>query len=401
MLADDLGTFIVVLDQRKALWASSIPNISFLYRISEDTFRDAIARVDKILYSWNSWFDDYPYQIDSQVILYRSILERAHNEYRILFQQQEQLLSNGTFCRSIAAAFGRMTTAQNLELLESDYVLCAPAWELHELANDNEILQKSMLQPIDWDDTRIHNLGELPGNALTRLPGAMHEAGSMITTLDIHLPALEDCSPLTSTMSNLQSVTASIQRLKSFSFSMRSLKYQESRPTILPHQAVELALFLNALLDTDSLETISISFETLWSLDDPPEFSLGSLISSRRWRKLKSFSGAGIPLHVAALAFFVKNLPNCVEKIDLDYPYLLTGSWAEVLDVLRECAVHVTLHDPCGAECADMSWEERSAILSSLARGSRYSPAELYLMKLTDRNPVERWCVEMRQAYGA
>jgi hypothetical protein len=54
----------------------------------------------------------------------------------------------------------------------------------------------------------------------------------------------------------------------------------------------------------------------------------------------------------------------------------------------KSVAKRTSLEDPYGAECASMEREKSMAIFDYRAAGSQYSPADQYIMGLTDRNPI-------------
>ncbi|PMD42898.1 hypothetical protein L207DRAFT_509500 [Hyaloscypha variabilis F] len=391
--AEDLQAFIgyqtATLDRDNASCAARTAHYSQLYGVPEDELLDAIAKVDKIVSIWATL--NSADQADEHVMIYKSVLDRAYQEYAFLFQQQEKLRADGTFVQSIAAAFRRMPTVQSLELCDTHLERGRLRWTHIELANDPEALRCSIVQPMHWAMTTFQNL-ELPlGDVLVQMPGAILEAGGMFTTLEIQVPGLQYCSILPSTASNLQSATASIQRLKSFNFRSREFMHPDVESMIEPTQLQDLEVFTCAL-HTNSLENISLEFHYSWRfhyLPRLPTFSLGPLISIRSWQNLKTFKCVGMPLHLTELESFVDNLTVGIDEVKFHSLYLLTGSWAAALDIMRKSvAKRTSLEDPYGAECASMEREKSMAIFDYRAAGSQYSPADQYIMRLTDCNPI-------------
>lgn len=128
-----------------------------------------------------------------------------------------------------------------------------------------------------------------------------------------------------------------------------------------------------------------------------PIASMAPILLSRSWPSLKELSFTG-PFHFQEL----RKLVNHIDKnVDLQWSgYLMDGSWAEVLDFLRDCRLHatITLGDVngsiAGAECENMSRAELDHIFRendftpSLASESR---AARYIRGWTTQNPVTDW----------
>jgi len=145
-----------------------------------------------------------------------------------------------------------------------------------------------------------------------------------------------------------------------------------------------------AVLDTASIQMIWLNLDFLWDKENLPSFSLGSILTLRTWQKLYSLSTSGLPLHLAELARFADRLSPTAKNMHMTNTYLLSGTWAEVLDTLRKKPTsHWEIGRLSGAECDSMSDEEKETIFGKLTiMYNDNSPANQYLRGIIDMNPL-------------
>jgi hypothetical protein len=98
---------------------------------------------------------------------YRTLLTRAHEEYRQKFNDQEKLWQEGNFIREIASAFARMPTATRLEIRDDDKdsLQRKPTISV-QAEDDEEAVVRATLLPVRWGEARLHNLGRPPVEAI-------------------------------------------------------------------------------------------------------------------------------------------------------------------------------------------------------------------------------------------
>jgi len=105
--------------------------------------------------------------------------------------------------------------------------------------------------------------------------------------------------------------------------------------------------------------------------------------------KLTDLSLQNFDLDYNDLVTFLRRLPKGMERLSLYNINLHTGSWREALDALREKKpTVVSLKDPGGAECEDMTKEEYSQLFQADTWGYR-TEAEAYILGIMPRSPFE------------
>lgn len=99
-----------------------------------------------------------------------------------------------------------------------------------------------------------------------------------------------------------------------------------------------------------------------FALDENAPVDMGSLLVSRHYRNLEILRLTECPLHLIELKRFLEGINGSI-YIFMDELFLLSGIWAEALDLIREKA-HWELYviRQHGAECDDMSEEDYEAI---------------------------------------
>lgn len=96
-------------------------------------------------------------------------------------------------------------------------------------------------------------------------------------------------------------------------------------------------------------------------------------------------------LRIEDLKQWRSGMRNPAPRVALNHVLLLSGSWMEVLDVLRANTelmnFHCSLLKPLGGECRRMRAADKRAIFGTTSQRGP-SPAELYIRGLTDVNPL-------------
>ena len=146
----------------------------------------------------------------------------------------------------------------------------------------------------------------------------------------------------------------------------------------------------STLLDSKSIEDMHLDVGFLRHPENPPLFSLGSIVTRRTWKNLSYLSWSEIPLHLRELEQFIERheTPNmCMWMKEMR---LLSGTWADALDIFRKKPTRrLTFEEPLGAECEELSDEEQKAIFRK-PHDAWYmsSRAEKYVKGCIDSNPL-------------
>ncbi|KAF3397365.1 hypothetical protein DPV78_007634 [Talaromyces pinophilus] len=136
-----------------------------------------------------------------------------------------------------------------------------------------------------------------------------------------------------------------------------------------------------------------LNFIMSFALDESAPVSMGSLLVPRHYPNLEILRLTDFPLHLKELKRFLEclNGPIC---FFMDELWLLSGTWAEALDLIREKAwwesYVVRQH---GAECDDMSEEDYEAIFGKdrLPSLSDAGTATRYVRGMIKNNPLSVW----------
>ena len=206
---------------------------------------------------------------------------------------------------------------------------------------------------------------------------------------------MEDYAALPSREDDLGTLTAAVQRLKHF-------KLSPERPAVALLSGTVAAemeypnRYLRAVLDTNNLETIFMNFSFLWQLDaEPSAFTLGSLITFRQWPKLRHLNLSKASLHFEELKKFVESMPTQLYLLSLYSMDLLSGTWAEALDVLRNTTKLAIMQGGSGAELDELSVAEKDAIFEKPTVWSTEwrhaleveNKVEAYIIGRSEQNP--------------
>ncbi|CAH0022441.1 unnamed protein product [Clonostachys rhizophaga] len=282
------------------------------------------------------------------------LLKTTHQRYQSLCAYQEEMLESGGFFAS--------SSCGNIE---------------DALCKDNVLPRLGLC---NFDATAM-KYGFTPRlcDMITKLPVAVHHAGAWLERIDIKLSQVESPSDLIPSPELRQQLPLAMQRLRKF-----TIRCQGNINGELSQDA--LYDMFGSCLDTGSLREISIDMS---QMREPDKLGVGKIITSRRWQNLSYLFLRDVAFHFSELQLFVSRAPKSFSYFWVESVYLLSGTWAEVLDTLREKPLidRVQLEKPLGAECADMSAEELKRIFDREDLFFR-SQAERYIARLIPHNSL-------------
>lgn len=404
-MEDDEDADVEGLSERRQEAAVVLANVKALLktwgRISLEGMEDSIG-------SWSVDFDksnqdcmalrrrNSGEQDKSEVERHLQLLHIAHQLYRLRFEDQERLRQNNAFAERFAAAMARMPKAKGIEFHDfkrpqnqslpedgdgEQSISFLP--ETDEYAGLVDI--ESLVQPMSWDDATDRQLGEPPIELLFRLPTAMHHAGARLDRISMQTSTCaEQYYPLFEKvgMNDFIKLGAAINRmnLKSFIF----LHQEEMKPRVRQTPSSEeidaFDSFISAMTNSGGLERCWMRLDGGWSdgsLEADRQSGLGPFLlpdadSLERWgqpdwRNLRDIHLSDFALHLSdleRLAAQLKESGTRLEFLTLQRTRLLSGTWAQALDILRTVEVEYEkqLIEPTGAECEDVT----------MMRGGRY-----------------------------
>ena len=360
-------------------------------RFSEDEARENIDKGERILRSWQLYLGEDG-SLPADDLCYWFLLKDAHAEYRQRFAAQERLPEGDVFNPALGRAFARIPFAKRLELHESlsqgKYIL--------DQVHDLDALRETMVCTVPWNFIRannMHDLSQPPAELLFKVPAAIRKAGVLLSALDIDtLP--QDYSRLVASKQDLVDLTAAVQNVKYLCFRPSDTRFHLREPAEIAH----LARLLTALLDTKSLESITINLDSTCDRTDPdvfapPPICLGPMLAKQTRRNLRIILLRSFAIHHAELERFVDQLGVPLKYAGLQDIHLMSGTWADTLDVLRRVAPSrssgLTFEGAIGAEVEVMSDDERAAVFEPRYRMiDKRSLAEAYITGKIVDNPV-------------
>ncbi|KAI1505686.1 hypothetical protein F5X99DRAFT_215445 [Biscogniauxia marginata] len=330
---------------------------------------------------------------DEQSLRYRKVFERAHREYRRRLEEQDKLKNAGNFVQHVADTIAMMPAVRVLQICDRRQRPQSPYdWSLAPGAN-TESLYSVMIGPIEWAQARRHRLGPPPVDLIVKVIAALGEKDVLLTVIDIEVSPPDDYTMLSVTDDDCRNLTAAARNLKHYSFSQPMFSRTNYQPR-RPEEGRQLKRFTNALLNTDTLRTINVDFSCLRVKDAPSPFNTGAIDTSRASQNLQLMCFSNMSIHLKDLEQYGPSR----ESIWLDGLHLLSGTWAEALDILRQKynklegvgSHEVSLHDPTGAECSALPADKYIEIFGEvMPQGG--TKAENFIWGFAGSNPLRDW----------
>lgn len=325
----------------------------------------------------------------------RSMLVRAHDRYRQCYESQERLRLSGKFPEALAAAMSRLSRIERMEFLDGKHqtLYFRRQESFHAITHDPEALYRWMISPVYWEHAKTPGRGQPSLGLLVKIPAAVGGAGVKLEQIRFRLALPEDTSEMFPNVQESQNIRALVTKLQRFHARFAYFPHQRIiRTTQTPRMAAGILHFITTFLDTDSLKGIGLDFASLWGTRTGAEaFNLGLLIQERSWPNLENFLAIGVSLRMAALKAFV-HLRQRPTAFRLEQVRLSSGTWAEVLDILRtKSSQRSNLMRPSGAEINDMTRDELAWIVGTksmdLHEGELKTQAALYVCGQKSVNP--------------
>ena len=339
------------------------------------------------------------------------LLRTAHKEYQEKLFEQQQMYESGEFFKRIAAAFSRMPNARRLEIRDKWHMSKWDGeWITKGIINSQKLVDQCLvdefiMRPNRWDEIIQQNLGHPPVELLVKLPQAIHQAGVFLEDIDIHQSLPHVVSALSQDFNDLRDLTAAVQKLKYFEFISKSSRSLREGPWDNDDRdhVRHIRDFLHAMINTSSLRTVSVAASCRSGIETGAVFfDTGCAFFHNFWPNLRNLIVESSSFHLNELDGLIKDTKGPLSYLSLCNPHLLSGTWAEALDILRtkpatECAA---LEDPTGAECETLSVEDYNAIFERPegVEHNQGSKAEKYIRGLPVPNPLRELDAEYAEA---
>lgn len=315
-----------------------------------------------------------------QQSLHRDVFRRVYEKNQKAWEWQQNTIEDETFAQEIAAAVRRMP--RPIKLLFTDKyryrarwpTCCTMLWMNHTSIADifDEEIMMCMSKGFRFPRGN-------PTQLAVQVPLAIHAAGS--STIDqgvqfFYWPMRIDAHG----QNQVSCLKVAAESLKVFTFEDRTNRLSN------PRTLLAFSTYLGVVLGAGNVEALKISLQPMqvsyFSLQ-PERGRIGSLLASLRWPYLREVNLTRIQFHLTDLKSFIEKLrpEACVA---LKYPRLLSGTWAEGLDLLRARAnAESWVYSLTGAECDSIPSHQRRRIFN----GEQASWANQYVQGAPIRNP--------------
>ncbi|KAB5578411.1 hypothetical protein GE09DRAFT_549397 [Coniochaeta sp. 2T2.1] len=265
-------------------------------------------------------------------------------------------MESGKFYRAVGLAIARLPCARRLDIRDTDFECHRRARSVMHPEDDVwASISRFMLLPLTGYHAKREDLSVADRHDITNMLHAVRNVGALLKGIDIQLSNLTGFGGATPGLPRLQELSSGMSQLEYLSFRAEDEDLYEG-------EAANVELPLSTCADTPSLRQLRC---------DMRSSTQGALIDIRRVLpprarpRLDDLWFARAAIHLSELKALIKQLPD-MKYCGLDHVHLLSGTWEEALDVLRQdlkCRL-LCLVEPEGAECDGMAAEDYKAIFN-------------------------------------
>ncbi|KAK7698291.1 hypothetical protein SLS64_012656 [Diaporthe eres] len=416
-IARDLQAFAVMCDEKLR---ERIKNFETLIRFSDQGYgaslspearknvEDGLVRARRILSSWEPFTNGMPIEEGASLNAAALTLQRGHEHYRELFQQQQEILRDGYFARTVAEAAARSGSDVWLSMsdteprdklsqyLDEDFE-DGPS-DLDLFADPDVLVQTSLIQTQAWWRAEDDEAREIPQSLLYELPLAMRTTEARLAGVAVNIS--HPCKlNLRMSQDQRDGLSEVAEGLVAFIFRMNRDNSQDSegtRPSI--GEMTDLYAYLRAAMGPQSVPILWVSLPSICGSDDGGNswgtlfrFPIGPLLGSTNWHRLRFARFEHLRLRLLDLEKLMGMLESEV-RFQLKDIYLKGGTWAAALDCLRSKAAWGSdLLLPNGADCRRMTDVQYSDIFDPGDQYGQVSKATQYITSVEGvTNPCRR-----------
>lgn len=196
---------------------------------------------------------------------YQQLLQDCFATYASKQREEEEIVNDGSFVRTVARAMARCKKAAQLSF--GDVSDACPRTDAVKVANDKDLLAREMLLPHDWlaVENGVEGAELLPARLLAELPIACARLGAPLRGLDVGCFPLKtmfsSLVPPESTATILQAeLAAACRGLKTFLFGRRGMHCTPYRQQRLSAENCALVdAYLGAVCSSPELAFVYIS----------------------------------------------------------------------------------------------------------------------------------------------
>lgn len=347
---------------------------------------------------------------------FESILLSAYPEYAKRYYEQDACINDNLVMARLAAACSRLSCGCKL-------VFAAEAERrfrdltISDVLDDKETLSWMMVQPHAWEDIHCEdgNCDLTAARVLSRLPVALSDAGVQLTELHVGCFPHYACNGFNNLLLREEQQPAELEmelrqafrHLDIFSFGELSMGQQWRRSNPPDADLPLLHAYLSAAMASPQLQSLHLScyaYRVCTGRQGQREeqFRLRQvLLSCSNVSSLTSATILEMEVPYGELQHFLSQLGHGLRSLTLCNVKLADGSWAPLLDVLREAIVQRCQDRQCelllsglyGGEFGDYllgeaDGENYDAPSDSIPKQQLVKQASAYVLGETEINPL-------------
>ncbi|KAG8169048.1 hypothetical protein KVR01_001797 [Diaporthe batatas] len=338
---------------------------------------------EEIHRSWRCFLESFQDPYNGTAHLNDDHISALHNgwlRYKDLYDQQQMVLLNWRFSDGIASAISRMAFLNDLVITDrsrstADEDLWSPSL-CHKMStlvqHPTRLVEEMMIHTFSWRKAAEKSVQHPPTYLLHLILLAIHNAGSSLAHLrfDLTPPQYLGLKLDHFEWTQLRSFARSLKSCRLAIGAERSTSVQRIRSR---EEIRNFEKFLAVLTRSSKLDTLALDFafrerhcHRINRTNDPRRTSIGPLMVD--WQKHHNIHLKNCSITLKELCTFI-NLPRKEPAVfGLWYVYLLDGTWAEAVEILRREVLRGNLSRdsyvrwPYGAECLTMAMDERKRI---------------------------------------
>lgn len=361
---------------------------------------DVSHKIDQITVAWTAYIHQMSrFSPTREHIRYQELLERAYNEYKSRWVDQQDMIDSGQFIARVVSVLAVTPSIKKLVItdFEEDAHDDKRSPSFHYQLVHDDMFCRSLYEPQRMSHRRLidESLGPDAAQLIPNLLAALGPTSASISTLEVKLSALRDYSKLDVASDSSSNISLATRNLKKF-----SLVFGDASTSHIRREFEVLRDFLAPIINTESLRQLSIDLQ-LWpdnSALDPSSLPLCDIFdwSDSSALTLSNVSLKNVPISSETLIVLLQCMNHAGSTLRLHKVHLTNACWYDILEVLRHKQPGVSLTSPSGSECEHMTEKEYCAAFGLYCDGSPWSQppqAVQYIQGDISSNPLLDWAV--------
>ncbi|CAH0047615.1 unnamed protein product [Clonostachys solani] len=319
---------------------------------------------------------------------YQQMLDHVHEEYRKQYERDLPVISQGLLVQALAKVVS--TPHRTISLSFNETLSDVMEEETEEIFAGREITALWLNNPIKPSDCHkyqqyIQREDMAPYTALFwDLPIAIRQTGSSVNSLELHGPVIDyqhsilcpGGGSVTSHALVLNQLHMALQNLHTFILpELYVLQPTRRTPFAMGHiderapGGITIAQYLSAVLSSRNLQKLELNpspSEADVIFRQPRPSEVGHTLSQIRCEYLRVVALHNIKITQQELEAFCIALSPDIEFLELAGISLTQGSWAPILDLLRDLLRERCVRGVCEVELEHLNGDEMEQVLTNV-----------------------------------